>query len=415
MHETRNKSKLFAVFAMALMLAVAFAAFVPTSDADSDSTLPWDGQNIAPLTSGSGGEEFYTYSVAFQFAGSNAQSVHYDLYKADGTLIESLDQFNFQHTFTDIGTYYIKQVVTNPNGTATQWYSCKICGYPVITFNCNGGSNVEPIQQTAYGVKATAPADPTKTGVVFDCWYTDAELKNKWSWDTQVTKSITLYAKWTGTHTVTLKLNGGSFDDSTPSTITVKDGYAATKPTSNPTKTGFTFSGWYTDAALTQQYDWSTKVNSDITLYAKYVDTTVYVVISFNSNGGSVVNEMSVAKDQAANKPANPTKDGYTFDGWYTNAELTSKYNWESKVTANMTLYAKWTEKSTSGTVVDDAKGIADKLVDFAKNHTILLILIILTVVSVIAFAITRYPIFLISAIGFGVLAALVYFGILKL
>ena len=48
-------------------------------------------------------------------------------------------------------------------------------------------------------------------------------------------------------------------------------------------------------------------------------------------------------------KPAQPTKDGHRFAGWYSDAELTSEYDFNSPVTQDTTLYASWTEKSNSG------------------------------------------------------------------
>jgi len=66
-----------------------------------------------------------------------------------------------------------------------------------VNFNSNGGSDVAS-QTVKKGEKATRPANPTKTGNKFEGWFTDSELTSEWKFETEVTKNITLYAKWTG-------------------------------------------------------------------------------------------------------------------------------------------------------------------------------------------------------------------------
>ncbi|MDO4976056.1 MAG: InlB B-repeat-containing protein [Eubacteriales bacterium] len=65
--------------------------------------------------------------------------------------------------------------------------------------------------------------------------------------------------------------------------------------------------------------------------------------VSFNSNGGSAVAAKTVVSGSKVAKPANPTKAGYVFAGWYSNSSLTTAYNFNAAVTGNITLYAKWT------------------------------------------------------------------------
>lgn len=68
-------------------------------------------------------------------------------------------------------------------------------GQTTITFESNGGSEVEPITGTI-GNAVTAPKSPTRSGYVFRGWYSDAELKNAWTWNVMPAKDVTLYAKW---------------------------------------------------------------------------------------------------------------------------------------------------------------------------------------------------------------------------
>ena len=66
--------------------------------------------------------------------------------------------------------------------------------------------------------------------------------------------------------------------------------------------------------------------------------------VTFDTNGGSSVTKQTVVSGDKAVKPADPTKDGYEFAGWYTDSGLTKAYDFSSKVTGSITLYAKWTE-----------------------------------------------------------------------
>ena len=100
-------------------------------------------------------------------------------------------------------------------------------------------------------------------------------------------------------------------------------------------------------------------VTVDVTFTAK--DYTV----TYESNGGSTVPSQTVKYNETANKPADPTKSGYTFAGWYTEEKLTNKYDFATPVTGNIALYAKWTRNYTPRpytppTVVipDDALGL---------------------------------------------------------
>jgi uncharacterized repeat protein (TIGR02543 family) len=67
--------------------------------------------------------------------------------------------------------------------------------------------------------------------------------------------------------------------------------------------------------------------------------------VSFNSNGGSSVSSREVNENALVTKPADPTKDGHTFAGWYKEAGLNNAWNFSSdRVTSNITLYARWVE-----------------------------------------------------------------------
>lgn len=73
-------------------------------------------------------------------------------------------------------------------------------------------------------------------------------------------------------------------------------------------------------------------------------DTTTSFTVTFNSNGGSAVAPQSVLSGQKATEPTDPTKDGYTFDDWYLPTDLSTPFDFaNTTITADITLYAKWT------------------------------------------------------------------------
>ena len=87
--------------------------------------------------------------------------------------------------------------------------------------------------------------------------------------------------------------------------------------------------------------------------------------VSFNTNGGNKITSQTVAKDNSAKEPTAPIKENFEFAGWYTDKELTTKYDFTEKVTKSFTLYAKWTEQkqenSGSEDVVNNNSGNENK------------------------------------------------------
>ena len=73
--------------------------------------------------------------------------------------------------------------------------------------------------------------------------------------------------------------------------------------------------------------------------------STKRYTVSFNTNGGNKITSQTVAKDNSVKEPTAPIKENFEFAGWYTDKELTTKYDFTGKVTKSFTLYAKWTEQ----------------------------------------------------------------------
>ncbi len=134
-------------------------------------------------------------------------------------------------------------------------------------------------------------------------------------------------------YTYTVSFNTGYDDVSVPDATAV-GGVLTAVP--KPEKAGALFDGWYEDAEYIKPFD-NFNIKSDITVYAKW--RTVYT-ITFNSNGGSVVEPVLTAEDSIT-LPEKPTKTGEIFVGWFKDENLTEPFD-GTGITGDMTVYAKW-------------------------------------------------------------------------
>ena len=206
---------------------------------------------------------------------------------------------------------------------------------------------VQHLRYTRKSDTITLPAVTPSAGYSFDGWYGADDYSG--SELTSIQKGSTgpkaLYAKITPiNYTIHWENMTGA---SAGSTGTMPDSYniessTITLPTA-PTKTGFTFAGWYTNSTLTTAA--SSTIPSGSTgekyFYAKWT-----YKVTFNVNGGSEVAEQTLKAGVTPTEPEAPTKTGYTFDGWFTTSTFTasSEYTFSSASSSgNLTLYAKWT------------------------------------------------------------------------
>ena len=217
-----------------------------------------------------------------------------------------------------------------------QW---KVRSYSV-NFDSNGGSAVAS-QSVKYGSKASRPTDPTRAGHTFQGWYTSRDGGARYDFNQTVTGDVTLYAHWSvNSYTLAFDGNGGKASESSR-TVQYGSQYGSL-PTA--TRTGYAFQGWYTAR------DGGTKVSPSTTMGA--ADTTLYArwsvnsyTVSFDSDGGSNVPAQKVRYGSKASRPADPTRAGHTFQGWYTSRDGGSKYDFGTAVTGDVTLHAHWAKE----------------------------------------------------------------------
>lgn len=121
--------------------------------------------------------------------------------------------------------------------------------------------------------------------------------------------------------------------------IEVVSGLSTNLPIS--VRDGYSFLGWtYTNSGETEIVTELFYPNSNITLYAQW--SINQYTISFITNGGSAIDPITQDYNANTSQPDDPTKDGYIFDGWYSDSELTTAYTFSTMSLENITLYAQW-------------------------------------------------------------------------
>ena len=269
-------------------------------------------------------------------------------------------------------TYTDKQSVSNltsTSGATVNLYAVWKKDTYTVTFNFTSGTGGTTSVTATYGSAMPSVTPPTKTGFTFKGYY-DAESGGTQNYNADGTSAknwdkeadATLYARWSrNTYAVTLNANGG-----TAGTTSVTASYNLAMPAIEtlPTKTGYTFKGYYdAQSGGTQYYtadgssakDWNKTAAT--TLYAQWTANTYTVKFSANAGSGSM-SDQTFTYDVAQNLTANTfTRTGYTFAGWSLNSvKYTDGQSVKNLATSgSVTLYATWTPNTY--TVTFNANG----------------------------------------------------------
>ncbi|HEL7183783.1 TPA: InlB B-repeat-containing protein [Listeria monocytogenes] len=206
-----------------------------------------------------------------------------------------------------------------------------------VTFNIDG--NTSEVKTVTEEDLIPEPTNPTKQGYTFDVWY-DAETGGtKWDFTTgqMPANDLMLYAHFSvNSYQVNFDIDGAVMNEAVVYDTLLNE------PTA-PTKQGYTFDGWYDAETGGNKWDFKTMKMpaNDVTLYAHFTVSSYQVNFDID---GAVTNE-AIVYDALLNEPATPTKQGYTFDGWYDAETGGNKWDFKTmKMPANdVTLYAHFT------------------------------------------------------------------------
>ncbi len=259
-------------------------------------------------------------------------------------------------TGTDLASYTLD--VTIPAGSygdrayVANWEHVNY----TINFIENGGSTVSNIIKF-YGENIESPNDPERLGYDFAGWYSDEELENEYAFSTMPAENITLYAKWTPTvYDISYDFNEGN-EVANPETYTIE---TATFGLNNPTRTGYSFTGW-TGTDLDEP---STNVTIAQGSYGNREYTANWQInqytISFDTNGGTSISDITGDYNSEVSDPAEgPTRTGYTFTGWFIDPECETPYVFSTMPAENITLYAGWEITNYNLTVTTSEHAVA--------------------------------------------------------
>ena len=189
----------------------------------------------------------------------------------------------------------------------------------VLSFVTNGGTTIEPIIETAEA-SVTKPADPTRTGYIFEGWYSDAALRTKVESfpATMPSENATYYAKWAReSYTITYNIGEGAEDPGNPVSYHVE---TPTFTLIAPTKPGYEFTGWTWDGQTEPQTVVTvSKGSTGARAYTAHWEMITYTITYPNSYDQVEGSPISYTVDDTGNGAiplTAPVREGYTFAGW---------------------------------------------------------------------------------------------------
>ena len=357
-------------------------------------------------TSGTFKDCFWDSEIGLNAAGSWSGNI---------TIQENVEAFDFA-SLSENTT--VLSILNNGGGSGGGGVWC------LVTFNSNGGSVVDPvliILGSAASKTVEALPKPVREESTFDGWYSDAGLTNAFNADELRTGSTTLYAKWiVNKYTVIFIVDGKEYSKTTLEFGTsisypvnpVREGYSFTRwnetitivpahdvvieaqwtintytitfivngvPTETlqeygtsisypeaPTKEGYTFDGWNDTVTTVPAHN--------VTIKAQWTINTYTVAFTV----GGVLNETRYLTYQSPiTYPETPTKEGFTFDGWYTDDDFEKEANKSMKVTESITFYGRFVstivriEFSAGGLTREEAAKKIEVITDCTDCFTI--------------------------------------------
>ena len=315
------------------------------------------------------------YKVTFDYGNGQASTVQTVKKGENATppATPEYDGFEFQYWYIDgVGTEYVFSTPVESNFTLKAMWIPKTY---IVTINAGANDAVLNINnapvtsgpiftvEVTYG-QTIADANvvlnnPTRDGYTFSGWYANGAV---WTSDTSITSDIEVTASWNaGRYKIAFDLNGAP--GTAPAAQTVGHGGTVGRPT-DPSWEGHKFLGWFLKGSDTP-WDFSNTVSASATLYAGWSNSSYKVSFegnrgTFTANGnwtGSYSEDVQSGYRVSA-EIANPTRDGYTFAGWFD--EDGNAWNASTVITGSVTYYAKWDANSYELTLYANGGAYAD-------------------------------------------------------
>ena len=282
--------------------------------------------------------------TTYQFKGwyNSSDRIYYvtKRYEVTKDMIEKGINTNNEKTFvaywqSRLSLYYVNYYLQDAHNTSVYTNS----SYSQSLYLSNGSLRGKDID--GFTLRTTTPKGYYNSGYQDDNGYNTNNYYYRFYYDRN-TYSIDYYYNGSNINTISSIPFEQNINSST---------YNYTPERPSGIDADYTWGGWYTDAGLTVPYTFDTMPSHNLVLYAKWVAPTFNVTFDLNGGDGVAPTTQEVKKYKTATSVADPSRQYYNFDGWYTAKEGGERYDWSQPVTSDTTLYAHWSLKPLTYTV----------------------------------------------------------------
>ena len=287
-----------------------------------------------------------TYTIDFDTNGGlpTLSSIDYTI-ESDSFTLQEITKVGYTFDGWYNGETKVTEITTGTYGNMTLVAKWTADLY-TISYNLADGVN-SPENPTSYTIESglITLKEPTRVGYTFVGWYNGEQLVT--TIDSNTLENISLTAKWTvNSYKLTFDVDGNLTEKN------FKYGESVTA-IENPTKVGHTFAGWSKEIPETMPAN-------DITVEAKWAINSYDITYDLAGGVNNSENPTSYTIESGLITLKNPTREGYTFLGWYNGEQLVTII--DSNTLENITLTAKWKITTDHEGTEDDPYSVDDAL-----------------------------------------------------
>ncbi len=286
---------------------------------------------------------------------------------------ENGPQIGYSYTITENGSYQFKFVTAGGSELLSDVLEYTDIYHPVnVVFDMNGHGTAPASQTIDEGDTAIEPDDdPTEEGWSFGGWFEDADCETEFDFETEIIEETTIFAKWTKNPVTYTMISGADSEwtkGSTTGLVFVSDAlfnvFDSVKVDDDTLLiTYYSAESGSTRIRLLPTYLETLGIgehvigiiSEDGSAWARFIVKAAVVppvpeeyTVSFNMNGhGTAPASQTVEEGSTATKPtANPTAAGWSFAGWFVDALCETVFDFNTEITKDTTIFAKWTQNS---------------------------------------------------------------------
>ena len=280
----------------------------------------------------------------------NSYTLTFDLNYSDATNIEQVYRYNdaiempenpTREGYTFLGWFESAEesnafeLTTMPDSDVTADAHWRLEKFN-LTYNFNYQGAEDSVLSIDYGAEIHL-ITPTRTGFSFEGWFNESSCENEFLLTHMPANDVTIYAKWENIdYTLTYVLN---YEDAENQQQTYN--YADEIVLLEPTREGYLFIGWYNEAECLNQFEITSMPDNNLTVYAKWEIRAFLLTFNMNyADGINIVQNNDYL--ETIIKPEDPTREGYTFAGWYNESACVTEFTMTQMPASDTVVYAKW-------------------------------------------------------------------------